>query len=120
MSDIRANTISDAAGTGPIDLHKQSASKVQCNFSDTGIASSMNVSSTTNISVGKNTVSITSSMAADKYQLTAMGGSSAQDHIQMFYDDFSTSYNIRNEKFASGSFTPSNVRLGSVVHGDLA
>jgi hypothetical protein len=27
LSDIRANTISDAAGTGPIDLYKQSAAK---------------------------------------------------------------------------------------------
>ena len=36
MSDIRANTISDTSGNGPINLHKQSAAKAWVNFNGTG------------------------------------------------------------------------------------
>ena len=50
MSDIRANTISDAAGTGPIDLHKQSAAKAWGDCDAAGVITStgsLNVSSVT-------------------------------------------------------------------------
>ena len=68
MSDIRANTISDAAGTGPITLTKQSAAKAWVNFSSNGggtasTRSSFNVSSITDDATGQHTATLTSSMS---------------------------------------------------------
>ena len=74
MSDIRANTISDAAGTGPVDLYKQSAAKAHFGFnqdSDTAFgmapntlsSQSFNVTSLTDNGLGNATVALTSAMA---------------------------------------------------------
>ena len=73
MSDIRANTISDAAGTGPIDLYKQSAAKAWVNFDGTGtvaIADSMNVASLTDGGVGQYTSNLTGNMSSANYAST--------------------------------------------------
>ena len=70
MSDIRANTISDAAGTGPIALTGQSASKAWVNFdglTTTVILASFNASSITDNSVGNFDVSLTNSMSNADY-----------------------------------------------------
>ena len=53
MSEIRATTISDLAGTGPATLTKQSAAKAWGRYSSgTTIYDSFNVSSTTNYGTG--------------------------------------------------------------------
>ena len=65
MSDIRANTISDAAGTGPIDLYKQTTIKAWVNFDGTGTIGardSYNLSSLTDGGTGKYDINITSAM----------------------------------------------------------
>lgn len=75
MSEIRANTISDAAGTGPIDLHKQSAAKSWVNFqggyySGTGlpvVRDSFNVTSITDNASGNHTINFTNSMDSSDY-----------------------------------------------------
>ena len=67
MSEIRATTISDAAGTGPIALTKQSAAKAWVNFNGTGTASirdSVNVASLTDNGTGIYTLTYTSSMSS--------------------------------------------------------
>ena len=62
MSDIRANTISDASGNGPINLHKQSAAKAGVNVSSASdITTSFNVSSVTNTGTGLRLVSYANS-----------------------------------------------------------
>jgi len=96
------------------------SAKVQCNFSDSAISSSLNVSSVDNNSLGNNTVSITSNMSLDRYQLTATGGSHGHAIIQTFYDDYPDRYTMKNLKFVSGAFDESDVRMGTVIHGDLA
>ena len=55
MSDIRAGTISDAAGTGPITLTKQSAAKAWANLNGTsfGLRDSFNISSASDEGVGQ-------------------------------------------------------------------
>jgi len=51
LSDIRANTISDTSGNGPINLHKQSASKAYVVVeADATVTNSLNISSTTDAS----------------------------------------------------------------------
>mgnify|MGYP001626935525 CR=1 FL=1 len=67
MSDIRVNTISDSAGTGPVDLHKQSAAKAY-QFTDTDsviivLVESFNVSSITDASSGQLNVNYTNAFA---------------------------------------------------------
>jgi hypothetical protein len=64
MSEIRATTISDAAGTGPITLTGQSAAKAWIDFNGTGtvaIRDSFNTSSLTDNSGGDYTVSFVTS-----------------------------------------------------------
>ena len=60
MSEIRATTISNAAGTGPVTLTGQSAAKAWVNFNGTGTAAiqqSMNISSLTDLGTGVYSVS---------------------------------------------------------------
>ena len=66
MSEIRATTISDAAGTGPISLTGQSAAKAWINFNGTGTIAardSFNVGSLTDNGTGDYTVNFTNAMA---------------------------------------------------------
>ena len=70
MSEIRATTISDAAGTGPITLTGQSAAKAFANFNGTGslnIRSSLNGSSITDNGTGKHALNFTSSFSDTNY-----------------------------------------------------
>ena len=65
MSEIRVTTISDTAGTGPVELTKQIAPKVfVCASSSFTISNSFNVSSITDQSTGRPTVNLTSAMSA--------------------------------------------------------
>jgi hypothetical protein len=66
MSEIRATTISNAAGTGPVALYKQSAAKAWVNFDGTGtvaIRISLNTSSITDNSSGNYTQNFASSFS---------------------------------------------------------
>ena len=70
MSDIRANTISDAAGTGPIALTGQSAAKAWVNFNGTGAIAtrdSQGVSGLVDNGTGDYTVNFSSSFSAVDY-----------------------------------------------------
>ena len=70
MSEIRATTISDAAGTGPITLTGQSAAKAWVNFNGTGTIAardSLNVSGLIDYATGVYGVSLTNSFSAANY-----------------------------------------------------
>ncbi len=70
MSEIRANTISDAAGTGPVTLTGQYAAKAWVNFNGTGtvaIRESGNVSSITDNGTGDYTVNFTTALTDANY-----------------------------------------------------
>ena len=79
MSDIRANTISDAAGTGPIDLHKQSAAKAfgTCSSSPELKSPSLNISSLVDTGTGHLTFNITNAFTGTWYTVLGTGHSSA-------------------------------------------
>jgi hypothetical protein len=67
MSEIRATTISDAAGTGPITLTKQSAAKAWCHFttvSTTAVNESFNVASLTDTGTGDTNVNLTNAFTS--------------------------------------------------------
>ena len=74
MSEIRATTISDAAGTGPATLTGQYAAKAWANINGTGtvaIRESANVSSVTDIGTGDCGVSFASALTDANYSITA-------------------------------------------------
>ena len=75
MSEIRATKISDAAGTGPIALTKQSAAKAWVNFNGTGtiaVRDSTNVSSITDNGGGDYNTNFISSMSDDDYSVSGL------------------------------------------------
>ena len=75
MSHLRANTISDSAGTGPATLTGQSAAKAWVSFTGTtttAIEKSYNVASLTDNGTGDTTVNYTSSMSDAVYSVTAV------------------------------------------------
>ena len=73
MSEIRATTISDSAGTGPITLTGQSAAKAWCNWNGTGTAAirdSFNTTSITDNGIGDYTFTITNNLSDTNYSVT--------------------------------------------------
>ena len=79
MSEIRATTISNSAGTGPITLTKQAALKVWMNMTGTGtiaINDSLNVSSASDLGTGNYQVFYTSSMSNVNYSVGTSGAAS--------------------------------------------
>ena len=76
MSEIRATTVSNLAGTGPVTLTGQYAAKAWVNFKGTGtvaIRQSENVSSITDNGTGSYTVNFTVAMTDADYVAIAMG-----------------------------------------------
>ena len=74
MSELRANTISDAAGTGPATLTGQSAAKAWVNFNGTGtvaIRDGENISSLSDNGTGNYTINFTTAMSDLNYAPTA-------------------------------------------------
>ena len=128
MSEIRATTISDAAGTGPIALTKQSAAKAWVNFNGVGtvaVRDSENVSSLTDNGTGDYSFSFISNVT---YPYSFQGSSG--DHT-------STSTTIRvvvlaaeteaptSSGFRVFSFTSAVAKFDTdygfiTIHGDLA
>ena len=73
MSEIRATTISNAAGTGPITMTGQYAAKAWVNFNGTStvaIRESGNVSSIADNGTGSYTVNFTTAMVDGNYAVT--------------------------------------------------
>ena len=95
MSEIRANTISNAAGTGPATLTGQSAAKAWCANSQTAIADSFNCTSITDNAAGTLTVSYTNAFgsanyglgAAAQYRRSIYQNSQAAGSIQFYFTD---------------------------------
>ena len=84
MSEIRATTISDSAGTGPITLTGQYAAKAWVNFNGTStvaIRNSANVSSITDNGTGSYTVNYSTAMADANYSAFACAGGSASGNF---------------------------------------
>ena len=73
MSEIRATTISDTAGTGPVTLTGQSAAKAWVNFNGTGtvaIRDSFNTASITDNGTGNYSQNFSSAMQNNDFSAT--------------------------------------------------
>ena len=112
MSEIRATTISDAAGTGPITLTKQVAAKSFINH-DAGptINDSFNVSSVTDNGTGQHRHTLTSSHSDKNYAVSGstIGDSSTQTQT------FTYTY-LTGGDTAGNSVHTANVVYYNIIH----
>ena len=118
MSDIRVNTISNEAGTGPVELTKQSAAKAWAvaNTAGSAIVNSMNVTSVTDLGNGLRTFTYTNafSTATSAISVAPQSGGAL---FMMYYGILASSVNTMTED--SGTLrVDKDVSL--TVHGDLA
>ena len=118
MSNIRANTISDEAGTGPINLYKQSAAKVWARYNgDSTIVESFNVSSTEDgTTTGLTTVNITNAFDSDGYAIQGTCNGTSGDRFVTVSAITATSYRT----YTFDGTTRTNVAVGTIATGDLA
>ena len=119
MSEIRATTISDSAGTGPITLTKQSAAKAWLSkyYDDGGtIGDSFGVSSVTDVSTGICRVNFGNSFDSVNFSHTASdsyyGLCMTEPNTQTASSGLIATY--------SNTFALIDTVKNSVAHGDLA
>ena len=122
MSEIRANTISDAAGTGPITLTKQSAAKAWCNWVQSGtqtINDSFNVASLTDYGAGQTTLNYSNSFSNGNYSIPTsfQRSGSSGDFVQTGFNNGTTYSNV---EFFSGGATSDCSKITTSINGDLA
>lgn len=126
MSEFRVNTLSDAAGTGPVTLTKQSAAKTFCNWDNNGtisVTKGFNVSSVTDISVGRTNVDFTNNFdAADwcaAFSFTTLSAPSNTNSCYLHCETINTSFIGDARLIYSSAFKDDDFNQ-AVVHGDLA
>ena len=120
MSDIRANTISDAAGTGPIALTGQSAAKVWVNFfggTPISIRNSFNTSSITDNGIGDYLTNFTNSFSATDYACSTASYQASRGNGMAWPNNVSS--NVNRIYDDAGSTVDAAV-VQSANHGDLA
>lgn len=124
MSELRVTTISNAAGTGPANLTKQSAAKGFANINGTGtvaLRSSFNVSSITDNGTGNYGVNWTSSMSNSDYAtLLGMDVPSFWGIINTGTPSASTVALIIGNDTGTAINAFDNDRNSLAIHGDLA
>jgi hypothetical protein len=107
MSEIRATTISNLAGTGPATLTGQYAAKAWVNFNGTGtvaIRQSGNVASITDNGTGSYTVSFTSALTDANYSVAGIAGTPAST-AGFLHAPLGSAGNQTTTALAVGSFT---------------
>ena len=129
MSEIRANTISDAAGTGPVTLTKQSAAKALWFYEQAtpAVISSFNVSSITDVSTGRFTVNWTSAFNSANYTVPSSAGFNGAGGGTILANVIGPTYSLTPYTASSGTFDSVNTggagsdsRSNGSAFGDLA
>jgi hypothetical protein len=121
LSDIRANTISDTSGNGPINLTGQSAATTVVRMNSdasTNANFSLNVSSTEDTGLGIKTVFFTSDYSNKVYAVTATALASVNATRSVTISSpLASSVVLYLWDFSSGVL---NTSSSSAIHGDLA
>ena len=131
MSELRATTISDSAGTGPVTLTKQSAAKAWVNFDQNTpeILDSLNTSSLTDTSSGRGDLNWTSAMSNTLYSVPTNSNyvSSVNAYAVTLVDDYTINNRTASKWYFSNTYVSNSVAYffdsdrGQVgVLGDLA
>lgn len=116
MSEIRATTISDTAGTGPITLTGQSAAKAWLEASSSAsLNNSHNISSGTDNGTGNYTYSFVSSFSGN----WSPSGIVTQNSSYIEYLQ-TLSAGSGQLRVSSDSGTPIDSSNAMTIHGDLA
>lgn len=119
MSEIRATTISDETGNGPIALTKQEAAKSWCYFNTsttTSIIGSFNVASLTDTGTGNTYVNISNAMNNTTDLSMQVSSNNFQTHNSSA--PTTTAFRVYTSN-ASGTATDGG-RNYCLIHGDLA
>ena len=134
MSEIRATTISDSAGTGPITLTGQYTAKAWITFDGTdtlSILESGNSSSVTDDAVGMYTYTLTSAMANSNFSASTAASShtntSWANHTQIClytqgatkHDPTTTTLKFHQIGITANAYYDTNYSMLQIV-GDLA
>ena len=120
MSDIRAGTISDAAGTGPITLTGQSAAKAWVNFNGSGtvaIRDSLNVGSITDSGTGEYFVNFFNNFSNVNYSATVGSGAGG---VTYYPPSNYNSSSLKQVTRASDGTVYDSTIISLNAHGDLA
>ena len=125
-SVLNVDTIADKAGTGPVELTKQSAAKCWIRFNGTGtiaIDDSFNVSGIVDEGTGDYTITINNDMANDDYAYYGFSSRDASTSQVGMFGTTSTSDvttgKFRVSELAGTTFFDVGVVMCS-VQGDLA
>ena len=127
MSEIRATTISDAAGTGPITLTGQSAAKAWVNMNGQGTIAtrdSFNVASLTDVGTGQQRANYTNAMTNANYNISLAAtnniGVNFEMDITLADGNINASYVQWFTSTGSGTSLYDNSYVFASAHGDLA
>ena len=123
MSEIRTATISDLAGTGPATLTGQYAAKawggITYSSGTPSVQQSGNVSSLTDVAVGRLLVNFTNNMSATNYGGATASSPSVNNDAAVNMDQrFVNYFSIQFYESATAATDPNY--FGFSTHGDLA
>ena len=111
MSELRANTISDAAGTGPVALTKQWAAKAVTTYNHVtqAILASENTASCTDDGAGRYTANWTNNFGAATYATMA---TTSQESGAVQSNNTSLDFQNGSITTSSASFSTQNMSAG--------
>ena len=124
-SVLNVDTIADKAGTGPVGLTKQHATKVWVNFdgdaSDIAIRDSFNVSGNTDNGTGDYTITYANAMSNGSYSLAGVGEAGGGSSVMALAVNDTGGLTTASARIftKTGSPADSNV-VTSTINGDLA
>jgi hypothetical protein len=124
LSEIRATTISDAAGTGPITLTGQAAVRAYISFDNATTATieeSLNIASITDQAAGETQVNLSNNMSSSEYCIVASAGrttSGGSPAAQWMYEPTASKW--QHETMANGGSYIDADNNYSAAFGDLA
>ena len=131
MSEIRANTVSNAAGTGPVTLTGQSAAKAWVDLNGSGtvaVRNSFNVASVTDNGTGRYQLNLSNAFSAKDFAFSGscgtdyFGNSSLRTSNPDMVNGSASAFEMLTSYIVSGSNRTSvdeEWALG-IAHGDLA
>ena len=119
MSELRANTISDAAGTGPVTLTKQEAPKMRASVvgGTAAVSESLNVSSSSDDGSGTSSLNYITAFAATTYTVLCAQNDAASQVIGT-NNEAVGSITVITRTSTSGAATDADYSIANI--GDLA
>jgi hypothetical protein len=122
MSELRTDTITASDGTSPVTLTKQSAAKVYHSANDAGtiLNGSLNVSSLTDTSTGKQTVNLSTAAADTNYSVICGSGNKDNGNARVMLVENVTTNSYGCSAYSTFVSAFSDTPQCSILHGDLA